>query len=138
MVPYRRGDECSSRWPPRRRGLGERGRPPARRSGSGRRSIGRWIRRRARCAPRPAPSTGSPASSCTPLHEQADGEYLNFSSDPSTSEQLNKATMKFGESWGGWSRVPTEGASQLLDGDGLGAAGDEPSLGGGRRRRDGG
>lgn len=39
----------------------------------------------------------------------------------------------------GWqAHVLRERADQLLDGDGLGAAGDEPRFGGGRRRRDGG
>ena len=88
MVPYRRGGECSSRWVPRQRGQGGRGRPRARRSGSGIRSIGRWSRRRALCAPRLAPSTGSPASSCTPLQEQAD---TVISSGPSRPQLVNKA-----------------------------------------------
>lgn len=68
-VPCRRGGECNSRRVPHRRGRGGRGRPQARRSGSGTRSTGRWSRRRARCARRRAPSTGWPASSCTPLQE---------------------------------------------------------------------
>ena len=88
MVPYRRGGECSSRWVPRQRGQGGRGRPRARRTGSGIHSIGRWSRRRALCAPRLAPSTGSPASSCTPLQEQAD---TVISSGPSRPQLVNKA-----------------------------------------------
>ena len=64
------------------------------------------------------------------MYSAAGGKQTCISSDPSTSEQVE--TMKSGESSGGGKAPGTERAGQLLDGDGLGAAGDEPRLGGGR------